>query len=1016
MRSCRRRLGPVRLARFEACEPRLVMSTNLGLDPEYFADPASSEIQLLSADAFDWTGLAEVQAEYGFTGTGQTVVVIDSGIAYTHTALGGGYGDGYRVVGGYDFAEGDDNPYDDGPLGAHGTHVAGIIASSDADYPGVAQGVDLVSLRVFDDAGHGEFAWVEEALQWVHEHLNSFANPITTVNLSLGSEWNSTELPVWASLEDELAQLEADGVFIAVAAGNSFTDYNEPGLSYPAASPYVVPVASADADGQLSYYSQRDARALAAPGRAIVSTVPDYLGNGNGMDDDFATFSGTSMATPYVAAASVLLRQAYQFVGVSDVNQDMLYDLMCSTADTIYDSLTGKTYLRLDIESAIDAIMPNDDFGSTADAAYQLGTVDDTQTFAGTIGSLNDRDYFCFTAGATGELTLSLSATDQLQGQWELVGSSGDVNTNGQSFTFQVVAGQSYTFALATAAGVGHYSVAMELNSTPTELDHSGGQQEIVDQSIDAAGKWFTLSAANTGIFTFEANFSKQAGDVDVELFDAQGNYLGGSYGTGSYERVDTTVTAGQTLYAHVFLNGAGSNSNVDLQITNLVYQTGSTVRVLGTDGDDVFQFIAGTTYQLNINGVEYRFNSGQVSTIQFDGFGGADSIVVEGTTAVETFRLGPGTVDVQGSGYKLAAVSVESVTARGGGGRDLAVLYDSAGDDVFEAGPEAATLSGEGFLIRVEGMATTRAVALAGGDDTAYLYDSPGSDTLLVMPGYSRLQGEQYTLVAKDFECVHAFSSAGGSDVATFNDSAGDDTFAGDPSLAQFWTGCSYVDATQFEKVVVSATAGGYDIATLQDSSGDDVFIGKPTVARLTGTNYAYCLKGFDAVQALASAGDDLAYLYDSPGNDTLVSGPEETRFSGEGFYLRAAGFDTVLAYALAGGVDQATLYGSTDDDTLVCSPGSSRISGENYLTRVRYFEQVYARPGDGEDRAYLYDSTIDDHLQAVADVVRVSNQDYAIWVYDLEQATATARAGGDDTADVGELDCALELVGKWR
>ena len=56
---------------------------------------------------------ARLAAEYGFDGSGQTVAVIDTGIAYDHAAFGGGFGEGSQVVGGYDFAENDANPYDD---------------------------------------------------------------------------------------------------------------------------------------------------------------------------------------------------------------------------------------------------------------------------------------------------------------------------------------------------------------------------------------------------------------------------------------------------------------------------------------------------------------------------------------------------------------------------------------------------------------------------------------------------------------------------------------------------------------------------------------------------------------------------------------------------------------------------------------------------------------------------------------------------------------------------------------
>ncbi len=76
--------------------------------------------------------------ELGLTGLGQTVAIIDSGIAYDHYALGGGWGANYRVVGGWDFAENDANPYDDAPGGFHGTHVAGIVGSDDTEFTGVA--------------------------------------------------------------------------------------------------------------------------------------------------------------------------------------------------------------------------------------------------------------------------------------------------------------------------------------------------------------------------------------------------------------------------------------------------------------------------------------------------------------------------------------------------------------------------------------------------------------------------------------------------------------------------------------------------------------------------------------------------------------------------------------------------------------------------------------------------------------------------------------------------------------
>ena len=295
MCAMRRDPSAIRLARFEPFESRVMLSADLAGDfvadfvvdyaiDDYSHGQLDQTLETALADAHYLTGLTAARNDYGLDGSGQTVVVIDTGVAYDHLALGGGLGADYRVVGGFDFtAERDADPYDDGPMGSHGTHVAGIIASSDSTNTGVAPGVDVVALRVFDDRGQGRFDWVEEALAWVHDNIDSFANPITTINLSLGVVYNSDGVPSWATLEDELSQLEDDGIFISVAAGNKFTSYNQAGLSYPAVSEHVVPVASLDADGSLSFYSQRSGRVIAAPGRSITSTVPDYVGNDNGV-------------------------------------------------------------------------------------------------------------------------------------------------------------------------------------------------------------------------------------------------------------------------------------------------------------------------------------------------------------------------------------------------------------------------------------------------------------------------------------------------------------------------------------------------------------------------------------------------------------------------------------------------------------------------------------------------------------------------------------------------------------
>ena len=563
-----------RRARFESLEDRQMFSADpsggaivehLLSAPDFWYDTALDQdldarlgdVEQTLASANALTGLTKAFNDYGFDGAGQTVAVIDSGIAWDHPNLGGGFGTGARVVGGWDFTEANDaNPYDDGPAGSHGTHVAGIVgatANSVGDV-GVAPGVDLVALRVFNDQGAGYFSWVEKALQWVHTNRNAFANPITAVNLSLGTAYNAATVPRWAMLEDEFAQLKADGIFIAVSAGNSFTTYNAPGLSYPAASSSVVPVMSVDDSGSLSYFSQRLSRAIAAPGRSIRSTVPDYVGNQNGVTDDWANYSGTSMASPYVAGASVLVREAMEFVGYTNLMENTIYNHMMSTADQIYDAATSQFYKRLNVSAALDALMPDDEFGSTAETAYGLGTVNGAQSISGLIGTLSDKDFFTFTAGASGTLNLTVSGTHYLMPHVTLVG--GTATFEDGTWSFDVVAGQSYTMSLETAAahGIGYYTanLTLEESSVPIPMTvKSIVRYDGVVFALDSDG-WLSYNGNRVWQNTYDFAVSPADGTLYWQSTSGlfQHRLPSGSWNTLDFDAVEFAVSDAGKAYS----------------------------------------------------------------------------------------------------------------------------------------------------------------------------------------------------------------------------------------------------------------------------------------------------------------------------------------------------------------------------------------------------------------------------------------------------------------------------------
>ncbi len=204
---------------------------------------------------------------YGATGAGETVAVIDTGIDYTHADFGGpgtaaAFADNNpavvepgsfptaKVVGGYDFAG---NGYDaDGKLGSatptpdadpldcdsHGSHVAGTIAGEGvkADHttytgpynastigdpaswsvgPGVAPEAKLIALKVFGCEGTTNL--VVDALEWVASYNASHPDAIDVVNMSLGSSFGSADAPDAVATD----ALVASGVVVVASAGNA---------------------------------------------------------------------------------------------------------------------------------------------------------------------------------------------------------------------------------------------------------------------------------------------------------------------------------------------------------------------------------------------------------------------------------------------------------------------------------------------------------------------------------------------------------------------------------------------------------------------------------------------------------------------------------------------------------------------------------------------------------------------------------------------------------------------------
>lgn len=217
------------------------------------------------------------------TGSGGSVAVIDTGIDATHEDLEANLGQGEAFVdcSGSECTEpwGDDN--------SHGTHVAGTAGALDNDIGvvGVAPDVTLHAVKVLDGDGAGTFSDIAAGVEWTADQ------GIDVGNLSLGSNQGSNVV------EDACQYATEQGTLLVAAAGNSgpCTDC----VAFPAAYDECIAVSATDEDDNLAGFSSTGPQIeLAAPGVSVLSTVPN---------DDYTSFSGTSMAAPHVAGAGAML-------------------------------------------------------------------------------------------------------------------------------------------------------------------------------------------------------------------------------------------------------------------------------------------------------------------------------------------------------------------------------------------------------------------------------------------------------------------------------------------------------------------------------------------------------------------------------------------------------------------------------------------------------------------------------------------------------------------------------------
>jgi subtilisin family serine protease len=243
----------------------------------------------------------------------------------------------------------------------HGTHVAGIIAGKRAmvdqggkerEFAGMAPRCTLIGLKVLDDRGNGNDAWIIKALDLV-AGLNEKAGKLVVhgLNLSLGGGFDPSAFGCGHTpLCQEIRRLWQQGVLVCLAAGNEgYAVLNSAegeiptnmdlSIGDPANLEEAIAVGSVHKTNPhtygISYFSSRGPTAdgrrkpdVVAPGEKILSARHDWIRTASPkIEDLYVSMSGTSMATPHVSgllAAFLSLRG--EFIGYPDRVKAILID------------------------------------------------------------------------------------------------------------------------------------------------------------------------------------------------------------------------------------------------------------------------------------------------------------------------------------------------------------------------------------------------------------------------------------------------------------------------------------------------------------------------------------------------------------------------------------------------------------------------------------------------------------------------------------------------------------------
>ena len=410
------------------------------------------------------------------TGSGETICIIDTGVDYNHSSLGNGWGNkvinGYRSLNnGADKQECSSNPsacYDDE---GHGTHVAGIIASDNETYRGVAYNAKIIAVKVLDSSGSGWASDIIAGIDWCTSNASKFN--ISVISMSLGDCSNHSTYCNNDPLAPSINAAAGKNITVMVAAGNgpggSCTGIsNTAGPSSPACVENATAVGAVNDADSISY--QRGALfELLAPGVSICSSrLPGDSDGSSCGDGTFILKSGTSMSTPHASGAAALIQQFNKLQNQPALTPLQLKQVFNDTGKVIDDSAgSGYKFSRINIFAAIqslDAVPPDINI---------ISPQNNTQTFNTTI-----------LINATAEDYLNNISSCILQ--WNNINESMTKSSQGKSV---------YCYKTKSITGTGNFNYKVYADDSENNLAESESRQITINNTSPNITSFYPAAA-----------------------------------------------------------------------------------------------------------------------------------------------------------------------------------------------------------------------------------------------------------------------------------------------------------------------------------------------------------------------------------------------------------------------------------------------------------------------------------------------------------------------------------------